>query len=209
MYAIAASAAGVSLLALAQPMEGKVVYTPAHEQIMNRGQVFLDLNHDGINDFSFYGMSMSRRSISTFYFRLTASPAAAGNEIWGVESHEHSSCAARVPAGKEIGARRPFQSNRVVLFNWSANPNSGTAFCPWLGAGNGGTGYLGLKFEIKGKVHFGWARLKVNTFNGQGTFLAGYAYETVPEKPIVAGNKDGSLQDETPLDLGSLALGKK
>ncbi len=47
-YAIAAGAAGVSLLALAQPAEGKIVYTPVHENAVG---VDLDLNHDGTADF--------------------------------------------------------------------------------------------------------------------------------------------------------------
>src|SRR5579864_169375 len=48
-YAIAAGAAGVGLLALAQPADAKIVYTPAHKNI--GAQTFIDLNHDGINDF--------------------------------------------------------------------------------------------------------------------------------------------------------------
>ena len=34
MYALAASAAGVGVLALASPAEGKIVYTPAHKSII-------------------------------------------------------------------------------------------------------------------------------------------------------------------------------
>ena len=48
-YALAASAAGVGVLA--QPAEAKIVYTPAH-RLISVGQVAkLDLNHDGIADF--------------------------------------------------------------------------------------------------------------------------------------------------------------
>src|SRR5215831_11871763 len=50
MYALAAGASGVGLLALAPPAEAKIIYTPAH--II--GPWFnLDLNHDGIVDFNF------------------------------------------------------------------------------------------------------------------------------------------------------------
>src|SRR5579863_10427884 len=50
MYALAASAAGVGVLALAQPIEAKIVYTPADVKI---GYIpyNLDLNHDGVVDF--------------------------------------------------------------------------------------------------------------------------------------------------------------
>jgi hypothetical protein len=51
MYAVAA---GVGMLALAQPSEAKIVYTPANAQIGGTvGKLNLDLNNDGITDFEF------------------------------------------------------------------------------------------------------------------------------------------------------------
>src|SRR6202034_3902481 len=152
-YALAAGAAGLGLLAPSPPAGGKIVYTPANAPLMNQNQVFFDLNHDGVNNFVFYGNAISRRSISTFFFRLTVSPAQQGNAIWGVESHQHASCAASLPRGVRVGPVRPFQANRAVLLDWSGGPNGGTAYCPWTG--KTGTAYLGLKFRIKGHTHFG------------------------------------------------------
>jgi hypothetical protein len=57
MYALAAGAGGVGLLGSAQPAKAKIVYTPAHVTIS--GKIPLDLNHDGITDFTL--------SSSTFY----------------------------------------------------------------------------------------------------------------------------------------------
>lgn len=51
MYALAASAAGVSLLAMGQPSEAKIVYTKTHQVIGGNGVYALDLNHDGVVDF--------------------------------------------------------------------------------------------------------------------------------------------------------------
>src|SRR5215831_893143 len=49
-YALAAGAAGVGVLAVAQPADAKIVYTPAHVVV---GRTLpLDLNHDGIVDFT-------------------------------------------------------------------------------------------------------------------------------------------------------------
>jgi hypothetical protein len=43
--------------------------------------------------------------------------------------------------------------------------------------------YLGLKFVIKGKTHYGWARLAVSAQRFVVTAtLTRYAYETVPGK---------------------------
>ena len=83
--------------------------------------------------------------------------------------------------------------------------------------------YLGLKFQIKGKTHFGWARLNVAVHGTSviGT-LTGYAYETIAGKAIIAGATSGpddaepaaSLNKPTPNmptpeppTLGALAMG--
>ena len=52
--------------------------------------------------------------------------------------------------------------------------------------------YLGVRFLIKGKFHYGWIRLTVtlNVKLNKPTLAAtitGYAYETVPGTPILAG----------------------
>jgi hypothetical protein len=220
MYALTAGAAGVGVLVLAQPAEGKIVYTTTNLPLMNQHQVLIDLNHDGIDDFSFYGLSYSNPGISTFFFRLTVSPAQQENAIWGVESHEHASCAAALTPGTRIGPKRPYQPERLVMLDWSGSPNGGAAYCPWV---KGGTAYLGLKFSIKGKVHFGWARVKVSLPGyGSGATLTGYAYETVPDKPIIAGKTTGSDEESgigpdaaltapapDPATLGLLALGSR
>jgi hypothetical protein len=51
--------------------------------------------------------------------------------------------------------------------------------------------YLGVRFLIDGKTHYGWIRLTVTAPSAAGQFMSamitGYAYETVPNKPISAG----------------------
>lgn len=82
VYAYAAAAAGVSLLALAPSAEARIVYTPTYTIIpVNGGPVALDLNHDGIADFSFLNASIyfSDGSLN----QLDARPAKAANAIWG------------------------------------------------------------------------------------------------------------------------------
>jgi len=50
-YVAAASAAGVGILATAEPADGEVVYTPANIPLAINTPVALDLNNDGIADF--------------------------------------------------------------------------------------------------------------------------------------------------------------
>ena len=76
---------------------------------------------------------------------------------------------------------------------------------PWVHANER---YLGLKFVINGEFHFGWARLDVNCdyphpINAR---LTGYAYETIPNQPIVTGDtQETNVSDRG--SLGNLARG--
>ena len=49
MYALSATATGVGILAMAQPADAKIIYTPAHTKVVPA--LPIDLNHDGIVDF--------------------------------------------------------------------------------------------------------------------------------------------------------------
>ena len=203
-YALAASAAGVGLVALAQPADARIVYTPAHEWIRVNGGLFpIDLNRDGTPDF---GLSNKWYNGSGSYNSLKVVPEASANEIWGkgMTCYYPSSCAAALPKGTKIGSTGQFQQDpkaglpMVVLDKGS--------WGPWLKENNA---YLGLKFVVKGKTHFGWARLKVGHENFQiQAILNGYAYETIPGKPIIAGATKGqdvvTVQKRT---LGHLARG--
>jgi len=227
MYASAASAAGVSVLALAGASEAKVVYTETHQVTRPGIPLYIDLNHDGIKDFvlrtTFY--------VGTAYLKvgLDASSAYHGtkNAIAGrrvSRSGYFLSAASALRAGAQIGPKRKFPVNRPFmaeeLFPKDGGSSHYSDLGPWVGKGKGVSNrYLGLQFVVHGKVHYGWARLSVTLRHHQqydnvrGT-LTGYAYETIPDKPIVAGETKGpgvvTVQPNTARgSLGSLALGRK
>jgi hypothetical protein len=52
MYALAASAAGVGMLATGQSAEARMVYTPAHKVVGPKHHYNLNLNHDKVIDFN-------------------------------------------------------------------------------------------------------------------------------------------------------------
>ena len=209
-YALAASTAGVSMLALAKPAEAKIVYTPAHEKITN---FHLDLNHDGVTDFLL--QTTSRFSMATAIFALYVSPLYEQNEVWREVNY-----ATALPAGVRIGAGFP-RGGRIMIHNTYTIINLSTKFHgPWANSGKGiRDRYLGLKFLISGKTHFGWARFNiVPGHSGYMTCtLTGYAYETIPSKPIIAGKTKGPDDGEPtalfnthtpePVTLAKLALG--
>lgn len=229
MYVLAAGAAGVGLLAMAQPVEAKIVYTPAHIPInVGGGLVELDLNHDGINDFQFNDVFVVERRQGRFpsdafsYSYLNVGPVQKSNRVYTVESKGHL-CAAAVPRGRRVGPYSPFQPGDSSL-NMAFGSNGGAASCPWRPVMQA---FLGLKFVVRGKVHFGWARIKrvPPMYAGFPAVITGYAYETIPNKAIVTGATKGpdevkdsdpgpgaSLnspipEKQQPASLGMLALG--
>jgi hypothetical protein len=82
LYALAASAAGVGVLALAQSAEAKIVYTKTHVVIGRNNIYELDLNHDGLADFKIDNHSFFT---DTIVATLSAFPAQANNAVVGAQ----------------------------------------------------------------------------------------------------------------------------
>jgi hypothetical protein len=189
-YAIAATAAGVGILMSALPANAKIVYTPSNIPItQNKGLIPLDLNHDGTPDFEFSNFSYQTHGLGEIFLKVE--PVQQSNEIWGAESEGHL-CAAALPLGKQVGPKGRFQQDPAAglyMAHVGLKSTGDTYFGPWHKVE---TAYLGLKFTVKGKTHFGWARIE---FAGQGEFftarISGYAYETIADKSILAGKTKG------------------
>ncbi len=94
-------------------------------------------------------------------------------------------------AGVRIGPKGAFVGYGTMAFQDSV---SGVSFYdgPWKDAHNR---YLGLKFSVNGETHYGWARLTVTAKHGITATLTGYAYETVPNKTIMAGETSNPVAD--------------
>ena len=98
-------------------------------------------------------------------------------------------------------ADQKFQAGHSVLVSWHGEANTSlVSYGQWKDAKNK---YIGLKFIINGKVHYGWARLNVKLVIKTETAvinatLTGYAYETIPNKPIIAGKTHGADDAEPP-----------
>jgi hypothetical protein len=196
MYAIAAGAAGVSVLALAQPVEAKIVYTPVNVQV---GQQYdLDLNSDGVTDFTLsagYFNHCSKHGNCESNWHVFDKPATDNEVIAGP-----GGLPAALLLGAVIGHSGLFDGAEVLaLFGRHCHMgNCKTSFRlgNWLGVM--GNRYLGLEFQIKGKTHYGWARLSV----ARGATLTGYAYETLPGKAIIAGRTKGTADESGEEDFG-------
>ncbi len=219
IYAIAASAAGVSLFGLAQPSEAEIVYTPANQTIGRHGSYKLDLNNDGIID---YILGEHAEHYTNESFQVLSVRPANGNQVNCPSSFciSGNTYAAALSLGVPVGnsQARGWLGRNVPMALEILHSNGSVYYADgWLDVSNR---YLGFRFQINGETHFGWARLTVKFQGGpadQRTWIAhltGYAYETIPGKPIQAGQTRGTKEDDgqtsstnTPLQLGALALG--
>jgi hypothetical protein len=138
---------------------------------------------------------------------------AVGKHFQGGGKGPYASALAR---GANIGSSAHFSSARGQITIERYNNNSRTlprGYGYWSYYA-GSNRFLGVKFQIKGKTHYGWVRLERQ--NGlSGSFppaITGYAYETVANKPITAGAMSGTDAAEAgqktlAQSLGMLALG--
>ena len=209
VYAFAAGAAGVGTLAI-PPVEAKIVYTPTHIVIQRGwpGMVLLDLNHDAIADFKFENWWNSGTSGPEGFLSILPARKGDGNAFLGYRTAGQGSLiylASALRAGARIGPKKLFLSPKVM--GWMS---ASSYWGQWKDVKDR---YLGFRFAIKGTTHYGWARLNVNCDRKNlkiTATLTGYAYETIPNKPIIAGKTEG-VDDgvDQAATLGRLALGRK
>ncbi len=123
LYALAASAAGVSVLALAQPAEAEIVYTPVQVTIAPGQTYGLDVNQDGIVDFNIH--NRAHDTTSGFDASVFVRPAA-GNAVAGhIVRYGRFNWAYALTSGMRIDkAVRHFAPGRATMafsnWNWPA-----------------------------------------------------------------------------------------
>jgi hypothetical protein len=217
VYSLAAAAAGVSMLALAQPAAGEVVVTkktipiPLAPNFQN--PVKISMANNGVDNFSFILSGNSATGGSIILLGGGVFPEGNGNQvlIGGTFYGE----ALALPRGAKIGPAPSFASSIPLVEG--ANSTRSRGF--W--GGDLKNHYLGVRFLISGETHYGWIRLTVTTSvqmrkPSMSATITGYAYETVANKPILAGTAEKptaevhvpeSLQQQAGPSLGMLALG--
>ena len=202
-YCGAAGAAGAGLLALATPAAAQIVYTPAHERLLNESYLLIDLNHDGVTDI----ILTNEENLNTSVWSQSIFVAGGMRHDSVITSHTNNALA--LPAGAPIGSSQPFSLVGFMADRWRAYLGTHGSGGNWIHAKNR---YLGIRFEINGETHYGWARIDVDvTANSIRTLLTGYAYNTVAGQGILAGQtsaSDASVEPSLePATLGRLALG--
>jgi|HubBroStandDraft_4_1064222.scaffolds.fasta_scaffold00609_2 hypothetical protein len=230
MYSLAAAAAGVSMLALGRPAQAEVVVTAKNLTVDNSNpSVYIKMTGEGGADFELVWVDGYPRR----YFEITPLP---GGEIVGVTPNTSFYASRLLGPGAVVGPLSPFGGQGGALI--AATSRSSYTFCsqgpygvychttvlrsshfgfwnPWQPPA-----YIGVRFTIDGRIHYGWIRLAANV----GTLsdrITAYAYETEPDTPLIvppASSDDAdpnTVQEDHSLgkaavggpSLGMLALG--
>ena len=219
LYALAAGAT----FAAAPPAVGKVVFTP-HKQTLEAAygyELGIDLNNDGVVDFMLFDTVQTISiTCSDGLTRLSGHPP----DSSGCTFREGQLRLADVgPRGEVVDSPSHYPAD----LGPGARIGPGSVFRKPINYGSLEVGYirsaskgnfinvtdkfLGVKFAINGRAHYGWIGFSSVDSNFAAT-LIGWAYETEPDKPIVAGDR-GEKGDAVallmpgPTSLKLLAMG--
>lgn len=212
-YALSATAAGVAALALAQPAEGRIVYKPLHIFVPFGPPYEACVSVD--NEAASVCLAVSGE-LSLISLLGGVRPYAAPNSPIGRNISGYSSVLA-LRSGAKIGPAQAFGGYLMAK-------GHGTSYIYWRGFwANEGKGvknrYFGFRFKGKdAKLHYGWARITVKMSKPnnvlESVLVSGLAFETTPNKPIIAGKTSGPDVITPPAEtetgtLGRLALGRR
>jgi len=163
----------------------------------------LDLNHDGTRDFTLCSWAAKSSAALSVLPGLPHRHSRPKNMIAQVrncwETLQGGTRCGYVPAplkyGAKIGGKEKWAQDRSIRnCRWYETTQSPFMSCAGAWSLNKGEdAYLGFKFQIKGKTHYGWEHAVI-AYNGSTSELhsVGYAYESIPNKPILAGKTKGS-----------------
>jgi hypothetical protein len=189
-YAAAAGGA-VALLGISDPADAKIVYTRVSVNLTAAESTEYVLRPDRIHP----ALTLSFKLCSSRCVHLQAT-GKNGGEIIG-ESANFPSLgypATLLTAGQQIGKngsfrdKATFAAENIVYYGESSYGN-------FFSVTNG---YFGFEFSIDGQTHYGWGRMTTSSPDGPDSIsakLTGFAYETIPNRRILAGQEQGSYAE--------------
>jgi hypothetical protein len=175
---------GIGILSFAHAAEAEVIFTPTHQSMRGpRGFFPIDFNADGVPDvgvalYSSFDLSSGFKGVQI----LSAYGLQTGNEI----AVTKKGFAGLGVGGEELGSSANFMNHGLMAEQrWDSRGSSHKG--QWQNVAS--RHFLGVKFLINGQTHFGWLRFSMA--NAGAATLTGYAYESIADKPIIAGLGNG------------------
>jgi hypothetical protein len=173
-----------------------IVYTPtsvACSVPVDRSCMFaIDVNNNGKTDFTVEESLSFHKCSGPLQYWVSGSVTVRPARVPGVVDGAVSRWAGALNTGDQIGKNQNFDPGAPTMTKFAFG-NCGHYYDDgyWL---NAGVHYLGLRFPIHGRAHYGWAQLSVTENNqapksGLTTTLTGYAYQTKAGRSIMAGQK--------------------
>src|SRR5262249_19663281 len=156
----------------------------------------LDLNHDGIADFTLLNDRTDTNRLIGLHVTAPIGNSVAGFKEYVNDSGGYVWCASKLGGRNGIGPRRKFMNQASVLRS-SSDGYLCQSHTPPRKNRN-----VGTRFQIDGESHYDWVRLSILR-NGPGfkVFLTGYAYETIPKKRIIPGGTNDSNGTTQPASM--------
>jgi len=196
------SALAAGVIASGASVQAQIVYTDVDPDITLSDTVYLlNMNKDTIIDFRL--VQADYFYYSTSFLNIVGVQALDKNEILGDTvntSSDYNFYPKALQLNDTIAAKQKIWMNSysapmyIKGAYYGYNINQGN----WK---NVTDRYLGLRFKIGNEWHYGWARLDVAQ-NATSFTLKDYAYESVPNKRIIAGMKVSAIVDNSELSVG-------
>jgi hypothetical protein len=195
-YALAASAAGVTLIACSIPAGAVPVCKNLSVTLAGTDTYSLNPASQQFAPFNIAQTFVNVSSLtSDFWNRGFLTP----NSARAVELLGAKGLPAALASGASIGPGGHFGKGKSYGMLFSFGPLNGGRKKDHQGNFQfGQTNYFGFRFSIFGEDHYGWVRLKVtfgHGFDGTATLIhiRGYGYETTPNAAIRAGRCSSEL----------------
>ena len=178
--------------AFSLPLSAEVLYHSVVVSIPINGYYNIDLNQDGITDFTLRSALLQDycQNGDGYVWSLTVTPAT-GNAVETAAQRVGSNNASALAQGAPVNSAQNFYPSTALMAELAWGNCGIVATGQWLNVGNR---YLGLKFlGPDNQIHYGWANVSVVAYvdpHGHprtNVILSGFAYETVPGQQILTG----------------------
>jgi hypothetical protein len=195
LYVLAAGAT----LAGASVAQAKVISTYRPVSIQYDFHPYnIDLNNDGVADIVL-AKGFGECSLCSYdLYTVSANGIGKANGVVGPSRNEPSA----LTIGTKIGS-----SDNFISGGWMAYSGYAGGKGNFLNTSNR---FLGVRFQINGQTHYGWIGFQ-RVQGAKQAKLYGWAYETIPNKPIAAGDRgsadSATLRSAEPTSLQLLAMG--
>ena len=175
LYALAAG----TTLACSVPSRAAVFFTHSDAVLHGNGTLAIDLDHDGTVDFT---VSVGQCISFSGYGKQACIAAYGASNSKRIAISGRFPRATAFPRGATVGSSNVFRVRALMGTGFNSD-----YYGRWTRTANQ---FLGVKFVLNGRTHFGWIGFRsVYGVQEMSAKLAGWAYETVPGKPIVTDER--------------------